>query len=183
MTGTTPPEKPNPFRELWSYIREKFPPARAAVAAGVFLLPLLATFNVWIAENVPWVDQYVGADERQGVFLATIGAGVFLLYKWLDGRAGWEQKQVQAQIDLAINDKTPQDLPPGVLEPPPAPADTETDPAAYATAVPASQHGSEAGALDESAILSQPGDDIAESDMDHPDELERRERAELPEYE
>lgn len=140
-------------KELWSYIRDKFPPARAVLYLTPIFLPILAYVNAWIASNAPWIDQYVSQSEREGIFIATIGAGVALAYKWLDGRAKWEQAQINAHLALVQAGKTAADLPPGVLEIGP-------------------------GQKDDGMILSEPGD-IAESDADPPEFDERRERDEL----
>lgn len=145
------------MKDLWGYIRDKFPPARAVAFLTPIALPLLAYLNTWIADHAPWIDQYVSQGEREGIFISTIVAGVALAYKWLDGRSKWELGQIQAHVGLAQANIKPSELPPGVLDSPALPSTTEPD-----------------GAM----ILSQP-DDIAESDSDPPEFEERRERDEL----
>lgn len=146
------------FKDIWTTIREKFPPARAVAFLTPILLPIIAYVNTFIADHAPWVDQYVGQDQRMGIFVGTIVAGVALAYKWLDGRSHWETKQVEAYVALAQSDKLG-DIPPGVLE----------RPAEVVTA---------SAQLDDDAVLSEP-DDIAESDADDPDLDERVEREQL----
>lgn len=140
-------------KELWTYIRDKFPPARAVLYLTPIFLPILAYVNTWIASNAPWIDQYVSQSEREGIFVATIAAGVALAYKWLDGRSKWEVSQVNAHLALVQAGKSVNDLPPGVLEVGPI-------------------------TKDDDMILSEPAD-IAESDSDPPELDERREREEL----
>lgn len=151
------------FQDLWPQIREKFPPARAVVVLVGFGAPLVGIVNAWIANHAPLIAEQVGPQEMFGVWAGTVAALVALGYKWLDGRAKWEAGQVNAHVELAKQGLNPSDLPSGVLEPPPAPSDTNlTGEDGY-------------GGLDDDALLSQP-DDIAESDIDDPDAAERRER-------
>lgn len=137
------------IKDIWPYIREKFPPARAVALLTPIVIPILGYFNAWVADHAPWVDQYVASGQRQAIVIGTVVGGVALAYKWLDGRAKWEAKQIDAHLALSAK---------GHIS-------TPDDPDHLA-------------GLDEDALLSQP-DDIAESDGEDPAELVKRERVEL----
>lgn len=107
------------FRDLWPQIREKFPPARAVAVLTPIVLPTIAIVNGWLADHLPFIAEQVGPTEVTGIVLATIAAGVALAYKWLDGRAKWEEAQISAHVGLAQADPALVPLAEKVLDPPP----------------------------------------------------------------
>ena len=106
--------------DIYSYLREKFPPARAVAALTTLVLPWLAIFNGWLANHLPLIAKQVGPDQITAIVVATIAGGVALAYKWLDGRAKWETTQVNAQVAVSNSPEAAEKLEEkGVLETPP----------------------------------------------------------------
>jgi len=138
------------FNDIWQHVRDKFPPARAVALLTPVVLPLVAAVNAWLIDHLPFIAEHVDSTEVTAVFLASLGAGVATAYKWLDGRAKWETKQIEGVVALMQADKNPADAG-GLLEVPEADGDF---------------------------LLSQP-DDIAESDIDSAYDPERV-RREVP---
>lgn len=106
--------------DIYSYLREKFPPARAVAFLTTLVLPFIAILNGWLANHLPLIAKQVGPDQITAIVVSTILAGVALAYKWLDGRAKWETTQVNAQVAVSGDPVVAAQLEEkGVLETPP----------------------------------------------------------------
>jgi hypothetical protein len=93
--------------DLWPWIRDKFPPARAVAILTPVVLPIIAWLNAYIADHLPYVADQVGPDQVNAIIVGTLAAGVALAYKWLDGRKEWESKQIEARLAVAQNNADP----------------------------------------------------------------------------
>lgn len=116
------------FKEIWSQVREKFPPARVVAFLTPFVATLAGLVAAWLANHAPLIAEQVDATELMVIFGSVVASFIGLAYKWLDGRAKWERQQVEAHVELAKMGFGPDAVQPGVLEPSPVPADTDLDP-------------------------------------------------------
>ena len=110
------------FKDIWPFIREKFPPARAVAFLTPILLPLVALVWAWLVDHLPLIAEHVDQTEVTATFLGILAGGIALAYKWLDGRSKWETAQVGAQTDLVLADIDPQQVPGTFIDAPPDPA-------------------------------------------------------------
>lgn len=93
------------FRDLWPWIRDQFPPARVVAFLSPFILTMSAALTTWIINHLPFIADQVNGDWVAATFLAILGSGIGLAYKWLDGRAKWEGAQVNAYVALTQANK------------------------------------------------------------------------------
>lgn len=107
------------FAVVWGYIREKFPPSRVVAFVYAPLIPVIAVFNGWLADHLPFIAEQVGPDQVTAIVIGSLAALTGLGYKWLDGRSKWETTQVTARVALAQADKIGDELVVEALEPPP----------------------------------------------------------------
>lgn len=109
------------FREVWPWIREKFPPARfVTFIVGPLIVPI-SIFNGWLANHAPLIAEQVGPDQVTAIVIATAATLAAMLYKFLDGQAKWEGAQISAHVGLAQADKISDTEAKEILEPPPIP--------------------------------------------------------------
>lgn len=119
------------FKDIWPFIREKFPPARAVAFLTPVVLPLIAMLWAWLVDHLPLIAEQTNQTAVTATFISILAGGIALAYKWLDGRAKWETQQVAAQTSLVINDIDPhQEATKAFIDQPPAPAESvdQTEP-------------------------------------------------------
>jgi hypothetical protein len=93
------------FQELWPWLRDKFPPARAVLALVGLGAPLVSAINAWLINNLPFIAEQVNGDDLALIWAGGVAALIALAYKFLDGQAKWEGAQVNARVLLAQADK------------------------------------------------------------------------------
>lgn len=76
-----------------SIIRDLFPINRVVALLSPVAITVAGAVSVWLAENLPFVSDYVDAGETEAIFLGAVAAGVAAVYKWLDGWSKYEERQ------------------------------------------------------------------------------------------
>lgn len=146
---------------LAGYLKKNWPPNRVVVLlTPVLFVPVAG----WVTVKAAQLGLNLDHDQVVGAFVAGGLAAITMAYKFL---SGWQAYEAQ----IADPDKKPI-LAPGHQDPPPVAKEGGEE-------IPESGNDSQVYAdMDDDAILSRPAD-IAESDIDDPEALERRERSEL----
>lgn len=109
------------FRDIWPWIREQFPPARAILVLVSLGAPIVSAVNAWIVNHLPFIADQVNGDDLFKLWAVGVAAIVALAYKFLDGNAKWEGAQVSAHVALAQANKITTEQAKEILEPPPSP--------------------------------------------------------------
>ena len=112
------------LRNFWHWLRNEVPPPRLVAFLTPLVLPVVAYFNGWLADHLPFIAEQIDSTEVTAVVLGTLAAGIALAYKWLDGRAKWETAQVDGQVALATAGLDPTGVP-GIESPAPSDLDDE----------------------------------------------------------